>query len=107
MTEHKKQIVATMLTHICQKDRPEAACPFFVVDPSCTELCPAGISDSWAHPPCLKMTKEKWLKWMEEEDTAISGATFDFPKLKESVAHVDNSLSEFIEEAIKRAAHRP
>lgn len=31
----------------------------------------------------------------------------DFPKLREGVAHVDNSLSDFLEDSIKRAAARP
>lgn len=30
----------------------------------------------------------------------------DFPRLRESVAHVDNSLSDFLDESIKRAAAR-
>ena len=31
----------------------------------------------------------------------------DFPNLRKSVKHIDNSLSEFIDEAVKRAAHKP
>lgn len=33
--------------------------------------------------------------------------TIDFPQLRASVAGTDNSLSDFLNEAIKRAAHRP
>lgn len=83
MTELKKQIVAVMLTHICRKDRPEAACPFHVLDPSGTELCPAGMADNPFTSVCLKMTKEKWLKWMEQDDEEASTKTvFAYPPAK-------------------------
>ena len=34
-------------------------------------------------------------------------STIDFPNLRESVADTDNSLSDFLNESIKRAANRP
>ena len=73
MTELKKQQVAIMLTHICRKDGHWGCnpCPFHVLDPYGTELCPAGMATKPFRSPCERMTKDKWLKWMEANDGTI------------------------------------
>lgn len=42
-----------------------------------------------------------------EAELEVYKQPIDFPKLRESVANVDNSLSDFLDNSIKRAAHRP
>jgi hypothetical protein len=53
-----------------------------------------------------------WKQWEErvrelERELETYKQPIDFPKLREDVAHVDNSLSEYLEDSIKRAAARP
>lgn len=70
MTDLKKQQIAIMLTHICRQDGNFGTnpCPFHPLDPYGTDLCPAGKAVKPYHSPCLRMTKDKWLKWMEADD---------------------------------------
>ena len=42
-----------------------------------------------------------------EAELATYKQPIDFPKLRESVSHIDNSLGEYLEDSIKRAAARP
>lgn len=42
-----------------------------------------------------------------EAELATYKQPIDFPKLRESVSHIDNNLGEYLEDSIKRAAARP
>ena len=66
----------------------------------------ADANSAWQKVRRENLTLREQVRELEAELETYK-KPIDFPKLREGVAHVDNSLSDFLNESIERAAHRP